>query len=619
MPQSASRKARFCYANFLMFKVASEEAINHMPRAASMQSRRFNYGRMLREQERGSTPLVALTEGSMRLVLLVMISLVTQPVLAQSLLLTNARVYTVNDQRPQAEAVVVADGRITYVGSNAEALKRAPHDARRIDLTGRTVVPGLTDAHAHLAGIGQRELSFNLEGARSLQELQARLRERAAEEPGQGWIVGRGWIESQWTPAQFPTRHDLDAVVANRPVYLVRADGHAAVANTRALELAGIDGATADPIGGQIIQDPESSQPTGMLIDHAMDLVNKLIPPPTVAELRKALQVGAERSVRLGWTQLQIAGQGVNEIEQLCALYQAGQIKLRVYSAVSGPGADAERLLAQDDPLTRCSQRLVVKGIKLYIDGALGSRGAALLQPYSDAAESKGLTLNTPEQLMVLLTTALRRGIQIQTHAIGDRGNRLVLDMYDEAYRRVPVGERAVVEPRWRIEHAQVLHRDDIPRFARIGVIASMQPSHAISDLFFAPARLGSERLSGAYAWRNLLDAGAIVAGGSDAPVEQGDPMIEFYAAVARKSLDGFADERWHREQRVTRLEALKMFTLWPAYAAFQERERGSIEEGKLADLTVLSADILQIPESDILKTRAVMTIIGGEVVHSAL
>jgi predicted amidohydrolase YtcJ len=282
--------------------------------------------------------------------------------------------------------------------------------------------------------------------------------------------------------------------------------------------------------------------------------------------------------------------------------------KLRVYVAASGPGPAAEAVLGGAAPAG-------VRGIKCYIDGALGSRGAALLEPYADAPESRGLLLRTEATLLPIFIRALRAGVQIQTHAIGDRGNRLVLDLYEQAFAAVPAAQRKVAEPRWRVEHAQVIHPADIPRFKALGVIASMQPSHAIGDLYFAPARLGPERLKGAYAWRTLIDSGAIIAGGSDAPVERGEPQIEFYAAVARRALDGFSNADWHREQRVTRAEALKMFTLWPAFASFEEKERGSIEVGKVADFTVLSADIMEIPEAEILRAQCVMTVIGGEVV----
>jgi predicted amidohydrolase YtcJ len=292
-------------------------------------------------------------------------------------------------------------------------------------------------------------------------------------------------------------------------------------------------------------------------------------------------------------------------------------MKLRVYNAIGGPGADVDRLLRDGASINRCGDRLTVRSIKLYIDGALGSRGAALLAPYSDSSSSTGLLVNQPAVLEPILREALKRGIQIETHAIGDRGNRIMLDLYEQAFAAVPVKDRKVAEPRWRLEHAQVINGADIPRFAKLGVIASMQPSHAIGDLFFAPARLGPERVGDAYAWKKLLDSGAVVVAGSDAPVEIGDPRIELYAAVTRRSLDGFADENWHLEQRVSRQQALKMLTLAPAYAAFQERERGSIEVGKQADFTVFTRDLMTIPEKDILGTSVAYTIIGGEVVYT--
>jgi hypothetical protein len=323
--------------------------------------------------------------------------------------------------------------------------------------------------------------------------------------------------------------------------------------------------------------------------------------------------------VKLGWTQLQIAGNPWREMELMCRLHREGRIKLRLYDAIGGPGADAERLLKEGARINDCGGRVTVRGIKLYIDGALGSRGAALLEPYSDSPGSTGLLVNSEQTLYPILTQALKRGIQIETHAIGDRGNRIMLDLYEKAFNAVPPASRPVAEPRWRVEHAQVLSPADIPRFAKLHVIASMQPSHAISDMFFAPQRLGPKRLAGAYAWRSLLDSGAIIAAGSDAPVEKGDPRVEFYAAVTRRSIDGIANDDWHLEQRVSRDEALRMLTRAPAYAAFQENERGSIEVGKQADFSVFSADFMTIPEPQILKANAVLTVIGGEVVYSAL
>jgi predicted amidohydrolase YtcJ len=535
---------------------------------------------------------------------------------AATLLLTNGRFYTAAAGQPRAAAVVVVDGRITFVGSAPDALHRAP-GAQQIDLRGATVLPGLTDSHAHLADIGEREMTFNLEGTASLAELKNKVRERAAGGKPGDWLLGGGWLESRWSPPAFPTRQDLDAAAPERAVVLRRADGHALVANSLALTRAGIDRNTPDPAGGHIAKDAHG-EPSGMLIDEAQPLVLKLVPPPTEQQQLRALELGAQRSVRLGWTQLQIAGNSFQEIDLLCRLYSQDKIQLRLYDAVSGPGPDATRLLSEGPSLQRCGGKLTVRGIKLYIDGALGSRGAALLAPYSDSPDSKGLLLNTEATLFPILTQALRRGVQIETHAIGDRGNRIMLDLYERAFAAVPVSQRAVAEPRWRIEHAQIIAPADIPRFAHLGIIASMQPSHAIGDLYFAPSRLGPERLAGAYAWHSLLDSGAVVTAGSDAPVEQGDPLIEFYAAVSRRSLQGFADANWHLEQRVSREQALRMLTLAPAYAAFQEKERGSIEPGKLADFTVLSSDIMTIPEQEILRAHVLMTVIGGRFVYSA-
>ena len=563
-----------------------------------------------------------------RLLLLFPLALTVQSLAADALLFTNGRIYTGDDRQPRAEAVVSAGGRIAFVGPLAEAQRRAPADVRRIDLRGTTMLPGFVDAHAHLAGIGFRELTFDLEGTKSLAELQQRLQQRAAAQkspsssgpglasPAPAWIVGRGWIESQWSPPKFPTRADLDAIVADRPVVLTRADGHALVANSRALELARVGRMTPNPAGGEILRD-ERGEPTGMLIDRAMTLVRRLVPEPDAAETFRALEVGAEREVRLGWTQVHVAGVGLGELRALRRLASEGKAKLRLYVAVSGPGPAAEEILTGRSESTA---GFTARTIKLYIDGALGSRGAALLEPYADAPESRGLLVNTEAALLPILQRALRAGVQIETHAIGDRGNRVMLDLYEKAFAAVPVSERKVAAPRWRIEHAQVIHRADIPRFKALGVIASMQPSHAIGDLYFAPARLGagSPRLAGAYAWRSLIDAGAMIAGGSDAPVERGEPLIEFYAAIARRSLDGFANDDWHREQRVTRAEALQMFTLWPAFASFEENERGTIAVGKAADFTVFSADLMEIPEPEILKARCVMTVIGGEVAWSA-
>jgi len=577
-----------------------------------MSLRMLAFRRQARESGR-----VPVTRRSLVLLLLLPAAACATP--AFDLMLYDGNIYTGDPRHPKAEVVLVRDGRITYVGTKAEAnlLPAGAGPQRVIDLHGATVLPGLNDAHLHLSGVGFRELSFDLEGSTGIPDLRAKLQARIAQAGPKRWIVGRGWIETHWTPAVFPRARDLDDISPDNPVVLKRADGHAIAVNSLALKLAGIGRSTPNPPGGEILRDPATGEATGMLVDQAMRLVERLVPSSTAAETERALVIGAAREVALGWTGVQNAGTSFEEAELTRRLVAEGKIKLRVYDAVSGPGPAAEKLLQAGPVIGESGGRYTRRGVKLYIDGALGSRGAALLAPYADAP-SRGLLMQQEADLRPFLEQALRRGLQVETHAIGDLGNRLMLDWYEKAFAAVPPLERLIPEPRWRIEHAQILSPADIPRFARLGIIASMQPSHAIGDLYFAPARLGPARLAGAYAWQSLLESGAVLAAGSDAPVERGEPMIEFYAAVARRSPDGFANADWHLEQRMTRAQALQALTLSAAFATFQEKERGTIEPGKLADFTVLSADIMQIPEAEILHTRCLMTIVGGEVVYEA-
>ena len=553
----------------------------------------------------------------LRLTLLTAALAVSAAAQPADLLLVNGNVHTLDPERPHATALAVRGDRIVFVGDAAGAETFRAGAKRVIDLQGATVVPGLNDAHMHLEGIGARELLFDLEGTKSIAELQQKLAARVRDSAAKKWIVGRGWIETHWPEKRFPTRQDLDAVAPDHPVMLTRADGHALVANSVALRLAGVTRDTPDPSGGEILRDAHG-EPAGMLVDQAMPLVTRLVPPPTAEETAQYLVVGAQREARLGWTGVQNAGNSFEDSELLRRLIAEGKVKIRVYDSMSGSDGSGQKLLAAGPVIGESGGRFTRRGVKFYIDGALGSRGAALLAPYSDYPQSTGLLMQEEAKFMPFLRDALRAGIQVETHAIGDRGNRTMLDWYEKAFAAVPAAERRVADPRWRIEHAQIIAPDDIPRFARLGVIASMQPSHAIGDLYFAPARLGRERLAGAYAWQSLLQSGAVIASGSDAPVERGEPMIEFYAAVARRGLDGFANDDWHPDQRMTRGQALQAMTLGAAYAAFEEKERGSIEPGKWADLTVLSADIMAIPEAEILKTRCLYTIVGGEVVHEA-
>jgi len=530
----------------------------------------------------------------------------------------NGDIYTVNQKQPHAEAIAVKGDRIVFVGSNANAKRFQGARTRLIDLHGETVVPGMTDAHYHFIGVGQREMNLNLEGITNLEAFLAKVKERVDRaKPGE-WVTGRGWIETFWKPPVFPTRWDLDKISPNNPVFLTRADGHGAVANSAALKIGGVTKESQDPFGGQILRDKKTGEPVGMLLDNAQAFVSRHIPLPTPAEIEQAMILANNRSIQLGWTQIQDPGGSYRDVDLYKKLYGEGKLKLRIYKAVYGPGPEAKRLLSEGPIIEAFGNHFNLRAIKVVSDGALGSRGAALLAPYSDDPDQKGFLRVKEEDLLPMLKEALQKGIQVETHAIGDYANRFILDEYEKALNAVPKSERKIAEPRWRDEHSQIVNPIDIPRFAKLGIIPSMQASHAIGDLHFAPSRLGMKRLAGAYAWQSFIKSGVIVPGGSDAPVERGEPMIEFYAAVARKDIRGFSGEGWHPEERVTREQALKMLTIWPAYAAFEENLRGSIEVGKLADLTILSADIMKIPEMEILKTHCVMTVIGGEVVYEA-
>src|SRR5262249_21110804 len=461
----------------------------------------------------------------------------------------------------------------------------------------------------------EREMRFNLEGASSLEDFLVRVKGRVDKTGSGKWITARGWIETFSKPPQFPTRRDLDKIAPHNSVFLTRADGHASVANSAGLNIAGIDKNTPDRFGGQILK--TNGEPNGILLDNAQDLVAKNIPKPTEAERAEALLRGIDRELNFGWCEVQNAGSYKEDINLIRKSFETGKSKIRFVNAVYGPGGDAQDFLREGPTVDAFDHHFTQRTIKVVFDGALGSRGAALIKPYNDAPQTSGLLTEKPEDLRSLFEEALRRGVQVETHAIGDRANRLILDLYEQAFKAVPPDERKVRDPRWRIEHAQIVDPTDISRFAKLGVIPSMQPSHAISDLFFAPARLGLARLVGAYAWRSFIKSGCTVAGGSDAPIERGEPMIEFYAAVARKSVKGESGAGWHPEQAVSREDALKMFTIWAAYAVFEEKDKGSIEVGKLADFTVLSQDIMKIPAKEILETQNEMTLIGGEIIYS--
>ena len=526
------------------------------------------------------------------------------------LILTNGAIYSGLNDRSFVGTIASKESKIIYVG---DILPDSLHcaGAKVINLSGKYIYPGFTDAHGHLKGIGYRELSLNLQGISSLSEtLEVVKNYLSTKEPGD-WIIGRGWIDKVWPENRFPTRWDLDSFAPNNPVVLERADGHAVVVNSTVLKLANIDSNTEDPQGGFIEKDI-NGEPTGLLVDMAMNLIADFIPKLTREDDKEAFLEGIKRNVSLGWTQIHVPGGTFDDISILNEIKSENKLLQRVYFMVSD-GEPADRLLKQG-PIIDPEHLLTVRAIKMYADGALGSRGAALLEKYSDY-DGKGVFIFLEEETRPRLIKALNKGIQIGTHAIGDHGNRVVLDWYEDTFIEAKKNNNFLVSPRWRIEHSQNITPQDQRRFVELDIIPSMQPSHAIGDLHFAIDRLGLDRINNAYPWRNLINQGLIIAGGTDAPVEIGDPRIEFYAAVTRKDLDGFYDEGWNLDQRLTRFEALKMFTIWPAIASFEEEVKGTIEVGKFADFSIFDKDLMTIPEQIILEAKNILTVVNGKVV----
>lgn len=530
--------------------------------------------------------------------------------LQADLVVHNARIYTANPAQPQAEALAVRSGRVALVGTNAEVLAAYPA-APRLDAQGRTLLPGLIDAHVHLMGQGLSMLQADLVGARSKQEVVERLEAFAATLPPGAWVTGRGWDQNDWPEKAFPTAADLDAAFPDRPVWLRRIDGHAAWGNTAALRAAGVTAASADPEGGKILRDAEG-RPTGVFIDAAMNLVDGRVPAPAPEQYAQALQLAIAEANRYGLTSVHEAGVGLDQVRLYQQAIDDGRFSLRVYAMIGGRG-EAFDYFCENGPLIDYGDRLTVRSVKFYIDGALGSRGAALLEEYSDDPGNHGLLMEPPERFAASVKRAMECGFQVNTHAIGDRGNRVVLDAYAEAIAATG-GEPG----RHRIEHAQVVALDDIPRFAELGLVASMQPTHATSDMYWAEDRVGPVRIRGAYAWRRFAEAGVPLAFGSDFPVEQVNPLLGFYAAVTRQDAERWPEGGWYADQVLTRTEALHAFTRDAAYAAFQENELGSLEPGKWADFVILSADVMTIPAPEILQTRVVATYLAGRPVYEA-
>jgi len=547
------------------------------------------------------------------------------------LIIFNAAVQTMDESCSVVEAFAVCDGRIVATGSSEEVRSSWKAD-QSIDLGGAIVYPGFIDAHAHLYGLGEEAMTLTLLGTRSEKEILQLVRTRAGEMPDGTWIRGRGWDQNDWPVQQFPNKESLDNVTTAHPVFLSRIDGHAAWVNSRALELCGITATTKDPAGGRILRDAQGN-PTGLLLDNAIDLLRAHIPPPSKEELRIGYENAVERCLATGMTGMHDMGMDAEDIRAVTSLIEEDRFPFRVVGYVNGRGDTWEEHLSRGRQVIG-QQQLTIAGLKLYADGALGSRGAWLLEPYADDPGNSGIPIIAGDTIAYEARRALERGMQVCVHAIGDAASRLVLDAYEKALAHT----ESVVYP-LRVEHAQVLHPDDIPRFAALGVIPSMQPTHCTSDMYWAEARLGADRVRRGYAWKDLIDSGARVAGGSDFPVERPDPLPGIYAAAFRKDAQGRpssqediaahfavdpADPRdedrwqdgWYGSQCMSREEAVRAFTTWAAAAAGMDSDVGSLQPGKYADFVVLSADILHVSRERFLQTRIIETWVGGSRVY---
>lgn len=529
---------------------------------------------------------------------------------AKVTVLTAGQIHTMDTAHPRAQAMAYDDsGAILALGDSVTVLAKYPH-AARIDVGTATVVPGLIDAHGHVAGLGLTKLRANVVDTRSKAEVLQRLRDFARDLPPGTWLLGRGWDQNDWPDKQFPTAADLDAVFPDRPVWLRRVDGHAAWGNTAAMRVVKRDlRGDWQPDGGQILRDAQGA-PTGVFVDAAMDLVENAMPAMDDATAERALVLGMQSAVEHGLTGVHDAGVSLAQLRAYQRLADRRAMPLRVYAMADGDGAALDAL-CKDGLYRHAGGRLEMRSLKLYADGALGSRGAAMLEPYSDDHANRGLLLMKPEELARVTAKARDCGVQVATHAIGDRGNREVIDAYAHA-----LGSARPAEYRWRIEHAQVLSPADLPRLAPLGIIASMQPTHATSDMPWAEDRVGPQRIVGAYAWRQLRDTGTRLALGSDFPVESVDPRLGLYAATTRADAEGAPLGGWHPEEKLTAYEALRGFTLDAAYAGFAETRIGSLVPGKRADFVVLAQDPLAIPLARLRTLDVQATYVDGRAVY---
>jgi predicted amidohydrolase YtcJ len=529
----------------------------------------------------------------------------------------NANGYTLNAKGDivQFASMVFDDkGRIIAVGSAKDVAGRAPN-ARHVDLQGRTVLPGLIDAHGHVFGLGAMLTQLDLSGSTSLEGALKAIGDYARANPQQAWVRGRGWNQEIWKLGRFPTAKELDGAVMERPVWLERVDGHAGWANSRVLALAGITNSTPDPAGGKIVRD-ENGVATGVLVDAAQALVTRVLPQQTEAEGRQMLDRALQNMASVGLTSVHDAGITVGEDKLYRDYADHGKLSARIYAMIGGTGPDFDQL-AKNGPLPSYGKDMyALRAVKLYADGALGSRGAALLAPYSDDPHSHGLLFHTNKEIDAMITKAIRKGYQVNVHAIGDAGNKQILDTFAKEIPANHAAANRADDARHRIEHAQVVTPGDIPRFKSIGIIPSMQPTHATSDKNMAETRIGAERMKGAYAWRTFLQQGSRIACGSDFPVEAPNPFFGIHAAVTRQDKDGQPIAGWYPEQEMSLKEAFRCFTLDAAYAGHQEKTLGSLEAGKYADFIVIDRDMFKISPYDIYKIGVLETWVAGRQVY---
>jgi len=508
-----------------------------------------------------------------------------------------------------ATALAISDGRIVMVGDDNMVSALKGPDTKVVDLDGAVVVPGFNDSHCHLYGLGKALSEIDLNGTGSPQEVAQRVGATHRQQPGDTWLQGRGWDQNDWEVQEYPHKNLLDDVVGDRPVLVRRVDGHAALASSRALELAGITANTPDPDGGQIIRD-ENGLPTGVLIDNGVDLVRSVIPDVSIEEIAHRVKLAIEHCHRFGVTGVHEAGVSWQRAEYYKMLADAGDLDLRIYGLLDDIPKTLDAGFAHG-PIHTPNDILTVRGVKLYADGALGSRGAKLLEDYCDHSGHRGLFVTDLDHLRSAAKRATEAGFQVGAHAIGDEANRFMLDVFEELNNSLKPAD-----PRWRIEHSQIISPADIPRFAQLGVIAAMQPVHCTSDMDWAEARLCKDRLPGAYAWNTLLKTGAHLCFGTDFPVEGVDPLAGLYSARTRTHPDGTPVGGWQAQETISGEKALELYTAGSAYAAFMEDRLGKIEKGYYADLTVLGGNPATCEPADLLKMKVKMTIVAGKIVY---